>query len=169
MTKGKSEKPTIELYMYSLHQEFPEGVEHGSFLKRQVEARDLLTAEGDRLRTQKVQDVGIRPNKADDWPAQWLHAKWVTDHTKAITGLFERTDSYPLRMAMTRSEDFGGIVYDPFSDKVYKVNEQGLRLFRELQDAGKSGGLKSFKSSLFAEEDVAEFCAFLRGADLWER
>ena len=168
MAKANQESPTIELYMYSLHQEFPEGVSHASFLKRQVETRDILAATGEPFRNQRVLDVGIK-DKAGDWPAQWLHAKWVTDHTKAMTGMFERPDVSPIQLALTRSESFGGIVYDPFSDKVYKVNESGLRLFRELQGASKIGSVAKFKSSEFAEEDVKMFSAFLKGADLWER
>ena len=100
------------------------------------------------MRAQKVLDVGIK-EKASDWPAQWLHAKWVTDHTKAMTGLWERADVSPIQMALTRSEPFGGIVYDPFSDKVYKVNKSGLHLFREIQTASKEDcPIEKFKVSL---------------------
>ncbi len=166
MSEKHYEKPSIELFMYSLHQEFPEGVSHDSFVRRNVEARDVLTAAGDALRNRRISDDIIR--KVSDWPAQWLHAKWVTDHTKAITGIFERPDTSPLRLALTREEDFGGIIYDPFSDKVYKVNKSGLELFREIQLSEKTGeDLRSFKSKSFKHEDIAEFVAFLRGAGLW--
>jgi hypothetical protein len=155
--------------MYSLHQEFPEGVSHEGFVARRAETRDLLTATGEKLRARLVLDE-TRGRVQNDWPAQWLHAKWITDHTKAITGIWEAGDPSPLRMALTRSEEFGGIVYDPFSDKVYRVNEPGLRLFRALQASSKEGGdLKAVCPEGFAAEDVGEFCAFLRGADLWER
>lgn len=169
MTQKKTEKPTIELYMYSLHQEFPEGISHDSFLKRQVETKDLLTASGDKLRAQKVTDNVIDDMKSS-WPAKWIHAKWLTDHTKAITSIYDRPDISPIEMAMTRPEAFGGIIFDPFSDKVYKVNESGLKLFRQLQDAAKGGAnLMKFTSSDFAKDDIKEFCIFLRGADLWLR
>lgn len=168
MAKTPDQKPTIELFMYSLHQEFPEGVSHESFIKREVETRDVLTAQGKKLRAQKVIDQNLR-QKASDWPAQWLHAKWVTDHTKAITGIFEAEGVSPLGMALTREEDFGGIIYDPFSDKVYKVNPAGLELFRALQSAVKRGeSPDGFKHDVFKAEDQVEFFAFLRGAGLWE-
>ena len=160
------QKPTIELYMYSLHQEFPEGVSHDSFVKQNVEARDILSAAGDKLRVNRLSEDLVK--KASDWPAQWLHAKWVTDHTKAITGIFEQATVSPLEMALTREEDFGGVIYDPFSDKVYKVNESGLALFREMQTLQKKGaGVEAFKSEAFKGEDVKEFTAFLKGAGLW--
>ncbi len=166
MSEKTYQKPAIELYMYSLHQEFPEGVSHSSFARRNVETRDVLTATGDKLRNHRISDSSIK--KASDWPAEWLHAKWVTDHTKAITGIFERDDTSPLQMALTREENFGGIIYDPFSDKVYKVNESGFKLFREIQSFEKKGkGVESFKSESIKSEDTVEFMAFLRGAGLW--
>lgn len=168
MSKKIFPKPIIELYMYSLHQEFPEGVSHDSFIRENIETRDLLTATGGKLRNQRIMEDSIR--KADDWPAQWLHAKWVTDHTKAITGIFERGDASPMQMSLTREEEFGGIIYDPFSDKVYKVNKSGLNLFRELQAYEKKGSnIDSFRSESFNNEDIKEFIAFLKGAGLWTK
>lgn len=165
MSEKAYQKPAIELFMYSLHQEFPEGVSHDSFIRRNVGTRDVLTAAGGKLRNRRISDDSIR--EASDWPAEWLHAKWVTDHTKAITGIFERIDTSPLQMALTREEDFGGIIYDPFSDKVYKVNESGLALFREIQSFEKKGkGIESFGSKTIKHEDITEFMAFLRGAGL---
>lgn len=167
----KKQKPEIELFMYSLHQEFPEGVSHDSFNKHHVETRDILTETGETLRAQRFIDKSYRPGiKENDWPAQWLHAKWVTDHTKAITGIFERPDADPLCMALTRSESFGGVVYDPFSDKVYKVNEAGLALFREMQAASKAGANPAaVKAAGVEDADVKEFAAFLKGAGLWKK
>jgi hypothetical protein len=160
------QKPSIELFMFSLHQEFPEGVSHNSFTKRNIETRDVLTAKGEQLTRYKISDNSIR--QVSDWPAEWLHAKWLTDHTKSITGLFEQTNVSPLRMALTRQEEFGGVIYDPFSDKVYKVNKSGLELFSEIRSFAKGGkALSAFKSKSFKKEDIAEFLAFLKGAGLW--
>ncbi len=167
ISKESHEKPQIELFMYSLHQEFPEGVSHDSFIKRNIDSREILTEAGDLLKYQRIRDDEFL-RKANDWPAQWLHAKWVTDHTKAITGIFEHPEADPILLALTREEDFGGIIYDPFSDKVYKVNESGLELFREIQSTLKrKEKVKEFKSRIFKREDTNEFISFLRGAGLW--
>lgn len=166
---AKQVKPTIELYMFSLHQEFPEGVSHASFVDRKQER--ISSPEGVEYARDKLSDrlVGPQVGRGDDWPAAWLHAKWLTDHTKAITARFERPDVSPISLAMTREEDFGGIIYDPFSDRVYKANPSGLALFRSLQKTAKAGkSLGEFLDNRFKQSDLAEFAAFLKGAGLWD-
>jgi len=177
MSAEPQDKPTIELYMFSLHQEFPEEVSHDTFLTRKRTKREDVDDSGERRLIHRARDElrRVRPLSDDEeeepeppWPAKWLHAKWITDHVKAIKGRTGDPVDRPICMALTREEEFGGVVYDPYSDQVYKVNESGLALFRRLQAAAKRDQpLSEIKDDEISDQDLAEFTAFLRGAGLW--
>jgi hypothetical protein len=78
--------------------------------------------------------------------------------------------SDPLVNIKIREEDFGGILYNPITDMVYKVNRSGFRLFTEIQEAYRNclRDLRAFKSTDFRAEDVARFVDYLRDQSIWE-
>jgi len=164
----KNEKPTIELYMYSLNQEFPVGKGHSSFIKRMSEAKQDFSGELVNIETAETQIFNNVKPEMNDWSVQWISNKWITNHTKAI-GIEMRVDTDPLRNIIIREEDFGGIVFEPLSDRVYKVNKSGLKLLREIQEhhIKKSKNLKTFSSRAFKHDECELFITFLEGAGLW--
>jgi hypothetical protein len=98
MMSNGYEKPSIELFMHSLHQEFPEGVSHDSFLTSRVEESVTQTDEGDMVQNYKMRNERVRQESG--WPGQWLHNQWVTNHTKSIGGLHTPQEAQPLKMAL---------------------------------------------------------------------
>ena len=94
----------------------------------------------------------IRPTSTHEWHT--LTASW----------------SDPLLNIKIREEDFGGILYNPITDMVYKVNRPGFLLFTEIQEAYRNcmRDLRAFKSTNFRAEDVARFVEYLREQRIWE-
>lgn len=164
----KSERPTIELYMYSLNQEFPVKKGHSSFIKRMSKAKQDMSGELVNIETAETQIFSNVKPEVNDWSVQWISNKWITNHTKAL-GIGIRDDIDPLRNIVIREEDFGGIVFEPLSDRVFKVNKLGLKLLREIQEyhIKKSKNLKDFSSKTFKCDECEQFISFLKGADLW--
>jgi hypothetical protein len=163
----KNEKPSIELYMYSLNQEFPVGKGHSNFIKRLSEMKQDLSGSLVNIETAESQIFAKNP-KANDWAAQWISNEWITNWTKTL-GMEFREDLDPLRNIIIREEDFGGIVFDPLSDRVYKVNKAGLKLFKEIQKyyIKESKKMKDFSSKNFKKDECEQFLSFLKGAALW--
>jgi hypothetical protein len=167
----KQEKPTIELYLYSLNQEFPQSKGHAHFLKRHSEvapdvARGLIGIESVESQTFAIGEK----ETPGDWSAQWLENQWIENHTKAVgLGVGELLD--PIQNAILRNEDFGGILFDPSTDQVFKLNHAGLALFEEIRAflKIKGGDIRSFTSLNHNAEDVREFSAYIEGAGLWIR
>jgi len=160
----KDTKPTIELYMYSLNQEFPVGKGHTHFLKnntdRYVDARGNIT-DVKQIANQVLNRLG-----ANDWSVQWISNEWVQNYTYYPGGaLVEEGD--PLLQTVIREEDFGGILFDRINDRIYKVNGPGLKLFKAMVTARKAGTLAEFSTSEFGRGDVDNFTSFLKGAGLW--
>lgn len=171
---NSQEKPTIELYMYSLNQEFPEDKGHSHFLKRHSEvakdvARGLINIESVESQTygDNTSKLAVVP---PDWSAQWLENQWIENHTKAITGTDKLRD--PIHDAILRREDFGGILFEPVTDRVFKLNHAGVRLYEEIREFLMSKGrrdIRAFTSNAYDAEDVREFAAYIEGAGLWIR
>ncbi|MFF0827891.1 hypothetical protein ACFYU8_13525 [Brevibacillus sp. NPDC003359] len=161
----KVEPPRIELYMYSLNQEFPVGKGHASFLKRHSEVKADVT--GDLMGIETVESEVFRL-PVMDWSVQWISNQWITNYTK-LAGMGLREDVDPMYTAIVRKEDFGAILFEPRSDRVFKLNKSGLALYYELRIAYQRGNrdFENFTSELFSEHDVACFVAFLKGAGLW--
>jgi hypothetical protein len=155
--------PEIELYLYSLNQEFPVSKGHASFLKTNSEFYPDKTG---KIAAVKQVAGQVFRTAADDWSVQWVSNEWVENYTYYPGGaLVEQGD--PLLSAIMRQEDFGGIIFDRLNDRIYKVNQPGFELFRDIQKAHAEGQLGSFRHERFATEDVRTFMAFLKGAGVW--
>jgi hypothetical protein len=161
--KARKEKPEIELYMYSLNQEFPVRKGHGTFLKRQGETFQGL--DGKLVRTEQLAAQVYRMQESD-WTAQWVHNQWVENWTQSIGNALP-AELDPFDRLLAREENFGGIIFDPAADRVYRVNAAGFRLYQELRKAHGENALGAFQSQEFAPEDVHAYIAFLKGAGIW--
>jgi hypothetical protein len=165
---GRGERPTIELYMYSLNQEFPVASGHQAFLQRRSEVKPSAS----QLQSiESVDSAVFRLEGVQDWSVQWISNEWIENHTKAVgLGQVERED--PMNRVILREEDFGGIVFDPLSDRVFRLNRSGFELFnrmREVYLAGERDPGSVQAPPGFADTDVREFAAYLEGAGLWIR
>lgn len=196
--------PHIELYMYSLNQEFPAGKGHATFLKRrselkvdeksgalysmhEVEQQVYYTGErrDGHIASREVPIDPLIDNSATEisgasiavpWTAQWAQNGWVAqwlqnaDYTNTCEPFYAAAFSDPLANVKVREEDFGGILYNPISDMVYKVNRTGLALFREIQQAhlSRQQDLRHFSSSSFDHADVTRFLEYLRDEMIWQ-
>lgn len=163
--RAKKERPEIELYMYSLNQEFPVSKGHATFLKRCSDTYQDVT--GKLVGVEQVA-AHIYRMKVNDWSAQWVHNQWIENHYK-YPGAGLIRDADPLSRVVVRSEDFGGIVFDPVSDRIYKLNLPGYKLFQEILQAHREKKLAEFRSKEFEQEDIEHFIYFLKGAGLWPR
>lgn len=165
MSRKKAEPPRIELYMYSLNQEFPVGKDHAYFLNRQSKIKEDLSGGLLSIETaeSEVFEVGV-----SRWSVKWLSNRWITNYTK-LAGTGIREDMDPMFTAVVRKEDFGAILFEPQSDRVFKLNKSGLALYYELKIAYQQGdhNFENFRSNLFSEQEVECFIAFLKGAGLW--
>jgi hypothetical protein len=160
---AEADKPEIELYMYSMNQEFPVTKGHATFLKRHEET--FVEPGGRVAGIRQLARQGYRL-RADDWSVQWISNEWIENYTYYPgAGLVEHGD--PIQTVMARQEDFGGILFDRINDRVYKVNPAGYRLFQEIVEWNKEKPLAGFRSRSFKEEDVTRFVSFLKGAGLW--
>lgn len=156
-------RPEIELYMYSLNQEFPASRGHESFLKRRSET--YAERSGKLLAIEQIAAEVYRP-AADDWGAEWVHNQWMENYTKTAGRSLARAAD-PMASLIMRREDFGGIAFDPISDRVYKVNEAGYALLEEIQTSHREKALHAFRSKQFKSEEIEHFIHFLKGAGLW--
>lgn len=158
------DKPIIELYMYSLNQEFPIGKGHTNFLKnntdRYVDANGKIT-DVKQIANQVLNRIG-----ANDWSVQWISNEWIQNYTYYPGGaLVEEGD--PLLQIVIREEDFGAILFDRVNDRIYKVNKPGLILFKEMVAAHKENKLEEYRSSEFRPDAFENFTSFLKGAAIW--
>jgi hypothetical protein len=168
MNGKMDEKPKIELYMYSLNQEFRTGTGHKTYLKRYSEIQKDLTGglvlkAGVESQVFRTPLLGADPS---DWAAQWLENNWIENHTQAA-GNGIRTHFNPLLSAIMREEDFGAILFEPQSDRVYKLNRAGMTLVRALREQMQAGVAEPESAAGFAQEDVTGFVAALKAAGLW--
>lgn len=170
---SKKEIPHIELYLYSMNQEFPVGKGHASFLQRNSEVMQdisgkLISKEtvAEHIYTENFEDIAN--SIANDWSAQWIHNKWIQDYTKSPSWSNGMRFGYDrIRDLVMREEDFGGIVLDPHTDRVFKVNQAGYRVLTEMQQASKKGTAAKMKFTDHSSKETESFVAFLRGAGLW--
>ena len=77
---ARKEKPSIELYMYSMNQEFPVGVDHTTFLERHSEIRQdiddkLICREAVASHSFKEKVKGKKDKKGEGF--LWLHNQWI--------------------------------------------------------------------------------------------
>lgn len=173
MTKDSNatEKPSIELYMYSLNQEFPQGKGHTHFLKRRSEVKPGMNHELINIEEVESQVFGGKvPRLPQDWSVQWLENRWIENHTKAAS-MSDDDLRDPMEQVMLRREDFGGILFEPATDRVFKLNKAGVKLFEEMRTflKGEKRDIVAFSSQAFGDEDVRRFAAYLEGAGLWIR
>lgn len=175
MANESDEQPRIELYMYSLNQEFPVGKGHETFLKRVSELKSDISGalvQNHAVESQVFLTPGgptdLRAKVPADWSAQWLSNQWIENHTKAA-GMGQQFETQPLLGVMVREEDFGGIVFDPQSDRVYKVNHAGLSLVRALIEAKRSEkSVHSVAKATGVSTKVLDaFVLQLKAAGLW--
>jgi hypothetical protein len=169
------EPPTIELYMYSLNQEFPVGRGHETYLKRFSELQEDVSrslVERNQVEEQAyLTKAGVEPVAVPaDWSVKWLSNRWVTNHTKAV-GVGRRPELDPLRTAILRREDFGAIVFEPRTDRVYKLNKTGAEMFERLQALHREGDgtikITEKNRGDFAAADFDAFVKQLRAVGLW--
>lgn len=155
----KKTNPTIELYMYGLQQEFELGKDVSAFMdKKSVQKGSDSFTETE----EKSVETAIHKDYSMPW-AQWVnkHTKW---HSKSM-----KTQNLKMQNSLLnflyREEDFGGIVFDPDTDKVYKVNSEGLELIKEMMNHLKNNeDLASFQTNNFKAVSVEKFISFLKGA-----
>lgn len=160
----KKERPQIELYMYSLNQEFPVGKGHTNFLKQNTDR--YIDGTGNIVGIKQIANQILKTLGAGHWLAQWVSNQWVQNYTYYPGGaLVEEGD--PLLQMVIREEEFGAILFDRINDRIYKVNKAGLKLFNEIVKVHKKDKLFGFKSSDFKREDVENFISFLKGAAIW--
>lgn len=163
---GINESPTIELYMYSFNQEFPSGIGHSMFLKKDTFKR----IDSDNINVESLQVVEEKLNKvkATEWPAEWLHNQWLYN-TKTINPEgSESPKKDALNEIVVREEDFGAILLDPINDRIYKTNPSGLNLFNQLLEMHKQNKLAEIdKLTDYKSEDIKTFIDFLREAGVW--
>jgi hypothetical protein len=161
--------------MYSLNQEFPVGKGHETYLKRFSELQQDLT--GALVERNQVEGQVFRVNQLTenlavprDWSAQWLENRWITNHTKAA-GVGRRPELDPLRTAILRQEDFGAIVFEPRTDRVYKLNRTGAAMFEHLQALHRAGDgtIKITEETRgdFTPEEFDSFVHQLKIMGLW--
>ena len=173
--KIDNESPTIELYMYSLNQEFPVGKGHETYLKRFSELQQDLA--GSLVERNQVEEQayltkdGVEPLAVPaDWSVKWLSNRWITNHTKAV-GVGRRPELDPLRTAILRREDFGAIVFEPRTDRVYKLNKTGAEMFERLQVLHREGNgtikITEKNSGGFAVKEFDAFVKQLKAVGLW--
>lgn len=170
MPSKKKEIPTIELYMYSLNQEFPAGKGHETYLKRYS---DLQKDIDGKLVLKAALETQVFKTQADDalavpaWSAQWLENRWIENHTKAAgVGIRELLDD-TFRSAILRREDFGAILFEPRSDRVYRLNRTGAELYEKLRDLALAGKLSNLSVPGFERQDVEPFVSSMKAAGLW--
>jgi hypothetical protein len=164
----KKEKPTIELYLYSMNQEFPVGKGHVTFLERHSEMRKDIT--GKLISREAVATNTFREKvrgMANDWSVQWIHNQWIQDYTKAPSySSRSRPGEEVMSRLIMRKEEFGGLVLDPVNDRVYKVNKSGYKLLQEMKKTP-STEMATFKSKDISKDEMESFISFLKGAGLW--
>ena len=160
----KRAKPKIELYMYSLNQEFPVGKGHSNFLKNNADR--YVDAQGKIVEVKQIANQVFNRLEANDWSAQWVSNEWIQNYTYYPGGALAETGD-PLLQMVIREEDFGAIIFDRVNDHIYKVNKAGLELFNEMVEAHKKGKLDKFKTSNFSRDDLESFVSFLKGAAAW--
>jgi hypothetical protein len=165
MAKAKKDlftKPTIELFMNCLQQEFKAGENASSFID---ETRRLIKKPEGEFLVVDTLNTGSSTEKDDDtprWFAQWneKHTQWHSKARRIENGL-----GHPISLLKVREESFGGIAYDPLFNKIYKVNKSGYILLSELINYYKKhDDLTRFASDHFNEEDIQSFFEFLKGA-----
>ena len=166
---SNSEEPSIELYMYSLNQEFPKEKGHAQFLKRHSEVKEDVSRQLVQQEQVESQIFNLANRLADDWSVQWLSNQWIENHTKAA-GLGLREEITPMERAMFRKEDFGGILFEPLSDRVFRLNKAGYALFTDLREFYRGNrNLQEFSSEKYNPDSAKRFIAYLEGAGLWKR
>lgn len=166
MSDQSGEKPKIELYMYSLNQEFPASKGHQAYLKRSSELQRDITGELVLNASVETQVFSTEiPDVASPFEG-WQSRQWVENHTKSV-GLGTQQASNPLDGAVIREEDFGAILFEPQSDRVYKLNGPGARLVRAFRVSGHTGPGRPEKIEGFPEKIVDEFIDSLKAAGLW--
>lgn len=158
-----SEEARIELYLYSLNQEFPTRKDHQTFLKRQSEVynfKDQGLMAKEQVALQEFE--GAR----GDCPGFWIKNEWRLDFTKVIPPHRDAEEN-ALQYLILREEEFGGIALDPTFDRVYKVNPSGYKLLQRMVQAARENRLSGFRSEEHTAEEIDRFTHFLKGAGLW--
>jgi hypothetical protein len=166
----KQEQASIELYMYSLNQEFPVGKGHLTYLKRYSELKpdlrgDVTLQTGVESQVFQVKTPGteVPRDLPADWSVKWLSNKWIQNDAMAIdTG----DDFDPLKSAVVRKEEFGGILFDPRADRVYKLNHRGVQLFHAMRERYRAGRSMDSAFEGFGADEVATFTGAMRAAGL---
>lgn len=158
--------------MYSLNQEFPVGKGHQSFLKRYSEMQqdisgELVVKAGVEAQVFKVKGK-VAQTLPRDWSAQWLSNQWVENHTQAA-GVGIRVQGDPLQTAILREEDFGAILFDPGSDRVFKLNKSGAVLYKAIRDTVAESQRQFSPKAMagFDKQVVVQFVNYLKAAGLW--
>jgi len=173
LMKMDSKSPCIELYLYSMNQEFPVGKEHITVLDR--ESKNLPNEKGEIANLEKATSkTYIKPSLSDNAPASWnmkvIHEKWVRNWEKFIPNgrVIDGLD-HPLRRLILREEDFGGIVLDPDTDRVFRVNMPGLEVLKSLQTELKNQQRIDVSGAMYEKASKVGFFEFLAGAGLWNQ
>lgn len=163
--KAAKERPEIELYLYSMNQEFPVEKGHQTFLERHSK---VLPDVNGQLRHRLEVASHTYKTGFDDWSAEWMGNKWVQDYAKVPSSPDIPFGDDVFKSLIVRGEDFGGLVLDPVHDRVYKVNRAGYDLLNEIVEAaGKKKGLAKFRSKKYTATQCRPFIYFLKGAGLW--
>lgn len=141
MNIASQDVPKIELYMFSLYQEFPFGTGHETYLDNEI---DHLA-----------------------WSGDWSN-NWVQWHTNEQLDLHREADGEPPLAALRlRGEEFGGLAFDTSHDKVFRLNHAGFRLLSEWVEQARAGRLDHEALETSHRAGIAEFITFLRRAGLW--
>ena len=165
-------KPEIELYLYSLTQEFPVGKDHEMLAKRNYNRfiDDAGTeVETERISTSEYVGPALNADTQPKWDVQWKKNWSKTtpwDKKTKVRGL-ATGDKHPLTHLKIREEEFGGIAFDPIYDRVYKVNKDGYYLLDKLIS---DVDTHEYDSKNYNEVDplyLRKFISFLDEHKLW--
>jgi hypothetical protein len=149
--------------MWSFYQEFPESPnESPSSSSYQIEA--FSNDAGEITEYRKVFKKNIdRPSAAGDWDGK-VH--WAIDFGDQLKPGKDTERTFA--RLVVRKEDFGAIILDPETDRVFKVNKPGLELINQLQDAIKTTGSHAnlMAHGKFNQEAVSHFLELLKVSGL---
>lgn len=182
--KSVTELPHIELYMNSLNQEF-------AIPSNATVTYGKWSTGGDY--DSMVVHIKDEATDSDSWYANWpgnWRQNWITNWVNKWNNKNEPIDpdiTLPIpplggipidpppigkprgvspANLRHREENFGGIVYDPALNLVFKVNKPGLELLKEIiAFAGSQESLThKFSSKLFLPSEASAFYNVLREA-----
>jgi len=157
--------PEIELYMWSLNQEYPDGLGMKKPLKLKVEAFTNDQGQITEYRKILTAEDGGTPDGGTPWSGK---VSWAIKFDDSPKNRADPVESFPLLEVLIREEDFGALIFDPRRDRVFRTNRAGLEFLNSvISEYKKSKSLSRFEFSIGTDDKSHSFLSFLKGAGLW--